>query len=60
MCVCLEIKEFKNTSIATRKLLNENTKLFRATHLTANNSQNSVQHESYLELLKNYQEEIDR
>ena len=67
----LEIKEFKNKSIITRKTLNESTKQFRSRYMNNNNSNSNnnsnnnsvssnVSTETYMELLKSYQEEIDR
>mgnify|MGYP003386301752 CR=1 FL=1 len=53
----MEIKEHKNSSIITRKHLNECTKVFRSEHV---NNGGTVPLEAYMELLKSYQEEIDR
>jgi hypothetical protein len=55
---CLEIKEHKNSSVVTRKHLNESTKSFRSE--LASTGGKSVPVEAFMELLKSYQEEIDR
>lgn len=54
----MEIKDHRNSSISTRKYLNESTKSFRSE--LANSGGNSIPVEAYMELLKSYQEEIDR